>query len=155
MSAIKSGSYTTSMVFHFISVNEIGSSFLCIEMVHISEAGTDVLAGKFVNHIGEFILHNNFWHETVFNWKKWSHKYFLNNEKSLYALIMSHTRFRLNLYSVVAWISRSSLLETVMISEISSDCNGIRTYNHIVRKRTINHLTKQASLPNSLRTKWL
>ena len=60
MSAIKLGSYTTSMVFYFISVNEIGSSFLCIEMVHISEAGTDVLAGKFVNHIGEFILHNNF-----------------------------------------------------------------------------------------------
>ena len=48
------------MVFHFISVNEIGSIFLCIEMVHISEAGTDVLAVKFVNHIGEFISHNNF-----------------------------------------------------------------------------------------------
>ena len=23
-----------------------------------------------------------------------------------------------------------------------SDCNGIRTYNHLVRKRTVNHLTK-------------
>ena len=32
-----------------------------------------------------------------------------------------------------------------MIIGSSSDCNGTRTHNHLVRKRTLNHL----------RTKWL
>ena len=31
---------------------------------------------------------------------------------SLYVIIMSRTRFRVNLHSIVAWISRNSLLET-------------------------------------------
>ena len=34
-----------------------------------------------------------------------------------------------------------------------SDCNGIRTKNHLVRKRTPNHLTKRFSVCS--RTKWL
>ena len=37
-----------------------------------------------------------------------------------------------------------------------SDKNDIRTYNHLVRKRTLNHLAKLAkSLNVRLRTKWL
>ena len=40
-----------------------------------------------------------------------------------------------------------------------SDSNGIRTHNHLVRKRTLNHLLKQANLAKWLnilwRTKWL
>ena len=44
--------------------------------------------------------------------------------------------------------SRLSVKETLAQnrSEIGnlSDCNGIRTNNHLVRKRTLNHLTKLA-----------
>ena len=36
----------------------------------------------------------------------------------LYVLIMSHTRFRVNLHSIVTWMLRNSLLETGGISEI-------------------------------------
>ena len=40
-----------------------------------------------------------------------------------------------------------------------SDCNWTRTHNHLVRKRTINHLAKLACLIRCLsvrlRTKWL
>ena len=40
-----------------------------------------------------------------------------------------------------------------------SVCNGTRTHNHLVCKRTLNHLTKLASLAKCLsirlRTKWL
>ena len=35
----------------------------------------------------------------------------------LCVFIMSHTHFRVNVYSVVAWMSRSSLLETDAITE--------------------------------------
>ena len=51
--------------------------------------------------------------------------------KWLYVLIMSRTRFRVNPHSIVAWISRNSLLETGAKSEVLSDCNGTRTHNHI------------------------
>ena len=38
----------------------------------------------------------------------------------------------------------------------SGDSNGIRTHNHLVRKQTLNHLTKLSkSLSFRLRTKWL
>ena len=36
----------------------------------------------------------------------------------LYVIIMLHTRFRVNLHSIVAWMSRHSLLETGAISEV-------------------------------------
>ena len=40
-----------------------------------------------------------------------------------------------------------------------SDCNETRTHNHLVRNRTLNHLTKLASLAKCMsvrnRTKWL
>ena len=44
-----------------------------------------------------------------------------------------------------AWISKNSLLETGAISEVLSDSDGIRTYNHLVCKLTLNHLAKLAS----------
>ena len=48
-------------------------------------------------------------------------------------------------------------LNNILVS--LSDCNGIRTHNHLVRKRTLNHLAKLASLAKwlsvRLRIKWL
>ena len=44
-------------------------------------------------------------------------------------------------------------------NEISSDGKGTRTHNHLVHKRTLKQLAKQASLAKwlsvGLRTKWL
>ena len=65
----------------------------------------------------------------------------------LYLLIMSRTRFRVNPLSIVAWMSRNSLLEAGAKSEVLSDCSWTRTQTHLVRKRTLNHLSKL--------TKWL
>ena len=50
----------------------------------------------------------------------------------LYVFIMSRTRFRVNSHSILAWMSRNSLL------------NGTRTHNHLVHKWTLNHLAKLA-----------
>ena len=58
----------------------------------------------------------------------------------LYVLIMSRTRFRMYPHSTDAWMFRNSLLKT-------SDCNGTRTHDHIVRKRILNQLARL--------TKWL
>ena len=55
---------------------------------------------------------------------------------------MSHTGFSVNLHSAVVLMSRNSVLERDAISDILSDCNGIRTHNLLVRKRTRNHLAK-------------
>ena len=43
--------------------------------------------------------------------------------------------FRVNLHSVFAWMSRDLLLETGAMFE--NYCNGNRTHNHLVRKRTL------------------
>ena len=58
---------------------------------------------------------------------------------------MSHRRFRVNSQSIVAWMSRNSLIWHLIWR--TSDCNGIQTHNDLVCKRTLNHSTKQ--------TKWL
>ena len=77
----------------------------------------------------------------------------------LYVLIMSHTRF----------LSESTLYSSLNVKELVarntrkilslSDSSGSRTHNHLVRKRTLNHLTKLASLPKyfsvRLQAKWL
>ena len=39
-------------------------------------------------------------------------------------------------------MSRNSLLETCVISEILSDCNGTQSHNHLVHKQTLNYLAK-------------
>ena len=62
----------------------------------------------------------------------------------LYVHIMSRTCFRVNPHSRVAWMTRNSLLKNMYDIWSLSDCNGTRIQNHLVRKRTPNHLTKQA-----------
>ena len=55
----------------------------------------------------------------------------------LYVLSMLRTCFRVNPNSVVAWMSRCDIWSL-------SDCNGARTNNHLVCKRTHNHLAELA-----------
>ena len=43
----------------------------------------------------------------------------------MYALIMSYTRFRVNPISVVAWMSRDSLLQTGVKSEVWVTATGL------------------------------
>ena len=47
-------------------------------------------------------------------------------------------------------MSKNSLIETGLISEVLSDSNQIRNYNHLVRKRTLTYLVEMASF-----AKWL
>ena len=55
----------------------------------------------------------------------------------LHVLIMSCTRFRVNPHSIVAWMSRNSLLEVGAKSEVQVTATG---HNHVVHKRTPNLL---------------
>ena len=41
-------------------------------------------------------------------------------------------------HSIVALLSGNSLLKTGAKSEVLSGCNGTRTHNHLIRKRTLN-----------------
>ena len=53
--------------------------------------------------------------------------------------------FRVNLHSIVSWISRTSecALSRCIIWSFSGS-NRIQTHNHLVHKRTLNHLAKSA-----------
>ena len=62
----------------------------------------------------------------------------------MYVIIMSRTRFWVNLHSIVGWMSWNSLLKTGTTSE--SNSNGIRTHNHFVCKRTLNYLAKLSTV---------
>ena len=70
--------------------------------------------------------------------------FFMYNFTCLYVIIMSRTSFRVNLHSVVclnakelfAWSRRHIWSFKWQLR--------IRTYNHLVRKRTLNHLAKLA-----------
>ena len=62
----------------------------------------------------------------------------------LYVLIMSCMHFRVNPHSIVAWMSRNSLLKTGVKSEVLSDCNRTQTHNHLLHKWTLDHLAKLA-----------
>ena len=44
--------------------------------------------------------------------------YIINNSNSPYVIIMSRMSFRVNLHSIVAWMSRNSLLEAGAIFEV-------------------------------------
>ena len=72
------------------------------------------------------VLHCYDWH-----WE------FIDNFSFLYVIIMSRTCFRVNLHSIVAWMSRDR-------SDIwsLSDSHGIWTDNHLVCKPRLNHLAK-------------
>ena len=65
---------------------------------------------------------------------------------------MSHTSFRVNLYSFLCLNVKELLARSRYNIWSLSVSNGIRTHNHLVRKRTLNHLAKKASF---LQTKWL
>ena len=76
----------------------------------------------------------------------------------LYVVIMSRTRIKVNPHSIVAWMSRNSLLETGAISEFDM----IRTYSQMHRTDKYSQhssIIKKASLAKwwsvRLRTKWL
>ena len=60
----------------------------------------------------------------------------------LYVVIMSHTCFRVNLHSIVAWMSKNPLLKTGGISEVLKGSNRIPAHNHLVHKQVLNHLAK-------------
>ena len=51
-------------------------------------------------------------------------------ESWLYVLVMSRTRFRVNLHSIIVRMSRNSLLAAGAKSEVLSDCNWTQTHNH-------------------------
>ena len=67
-------------------------------------------------------------------------KLFKKTRLRLCVLITSHTRFRVNLHSAVAWMSGKSLIKTSAISE--SDSCGSWTQNHLICKWTLNYLAK-------------
>ena len=56
------------------------------------------------------------------------------------------------------WLQLAALCSCLNVKELRaqsrrhiwslSDCNGIRTHNHVVRKRTLNHLAKLAKWLN-------
>ena len=62
----------------------------------------------------------------------------------LYVIIMSRTRFRVNLLSIVCPNFKELLARSRCHTWSLSDCSGIRTDNHLVGKRTLNHLPKLA-----------
>ena len=62
----------------------------------------------------------------------------------LYVIIMSRTRFRVNLHSIVCLNVKEHLAWSRRHIWNLSDCNGIRTHKHLIRERTLNHLAKLA-----------
>ena len=62
----------------------------------------------------------------------------------VYVPVMSRTRFRVNPDSLVAWKSRNSLFEKKRKIWSLNRCNWTGTNNHLVHKRTLNHLAKMA-----------
>ena len=76
----------------------------------------------------------------------------------VYVFIMSSTRFRVNPH--YSWLNVKEFLTRSRHKIWTlSDCNWTRTHNHLLRKRTLNHLAKLAILEIwlSIRlwTKWL
>ena len=61
----------------------------------------------------------------------------------VYVIIMSRMHFRVNLHSIVAWMSRTPWLEQVRIWMLN-ESNGIRTHSYLVCKETLNYLAKLA-----------
>ena len=78
----------------------------------------------FTHYFSQFLSLNPFWVNLCQKNLNW-----------LRVLIMSRTRFRVNLHSIAAWMLRNSLIDIWNLG----DCNRIWTQNHLVhkRKRTI------------------
>ena len=62
----------------------------------------------------------------------------------LYVIIMSRRSFRVNLHSIVCLKIKELFARSRHHIWNLSDSSGIRTHNHLVRKRTLNHLVKVA-----------
>ena len=71
-------------------------------------------------------------------------KYFSLRCTWLYVIIKSRTSFRVNPHSIVCLNVKELLARSRRHIWSLSDSNGIRTHNHLVRKRTLNHLAKLA-----------
>ena len=86
-------------------------------------------------------------------------QFFTNTSFKLHVIIMSRTSFRVNLSCIVFLNFKELLARTRRHIWSLSGSNGIRIHNHLVRKRTLNHLAKLALRPKwlnvCLRTKWL
>ena len=67
--------------------------------------------------------------------------------RRLYVLVMSHTRFRVNLHSVLPEWEELLPRNRRDIWRLS-DSNGVRIHNNLVWKRTLNHLSKRAKWLN-------
>ena len=74
---------------------------------------------------------------------------FWNKSKLLYVIIMSGTNFRVSPHSIV-WLNVKELFARSR-GHIwcLSESNVIRTHNHLVCKRTLNHIAKLAKWPFS------
>ena len=74
----------------------------------------------------------------------------------LNVLIMSRTSFRVNPQSIVCLNVKELLARSRRHIWSLCDSNVIRTHNHLIRKRTLNHLASLAKwLRVRLRIKWL
>ena len=62
----------------------------------------------------------------------------------LYVIIMSHTSFRVNPHSIVCLSVKELLVRSRRDIWNFGDSNVIRTHNHLVCKRTFNHLANLA-----------
>ena len=67
----------------------------------------------------------------------------------LYVTTMSHS-FRVNLHTIFKSNVKERLVGSRHHIWSLSNSNGIRTHNHLVRKRTLNHLVKLTSLAKLL-----
>ena len=63
----------------------------------------------------------------------------------LYVIIMSRTSFRVNLHSIVCQNVKELPARSRRYIWNLSNSNEIRTHNHLVRKRTLNHLAQLAN----------
>ena len=79
---------------------------------------------------------NESWHKTC--------KCKCRLDGSLYVIIMSHMNFRVNPDSIVCLNVKELLAQSRHHIWSLSDSNKIRTHNHLVHKRTLNHLAKAA-----------
>ena len=62
----------------------------------------------------------------------------------LHVIIMSRTSFRVNPHSIVCVNVKELLARSRCHNWSLSDSQEVRTHNHLVRKRTLNHLAKLA-----------
>ena len=143
---------------------------------HLVSKFTDVLRGDHSAKYYELFDFDWFWHLRNYrilrctitsSWLKssdlsnvtglWITKFSLSGGKTrsilLYVIIMSRTSFRVNPHTIVCLNVKELFARSRRHIWSLSDSNAIRTHNHLVRKRTLNHLAKCLSV--CLRTKWL